>query len=302
MKKILIASPIRGGMSPSYVRAVIALLNSSLCRGDARQYAIDFAWTSGTSVAMARDEIANLFLQRGDDELIQWDADLGVADPQMMVSMFNRLLSHDVDIVGGAYVGHNFLSQFHGAAHDNHQSIGQNGLLRMAQIPLGFSKIKRGVFTKIEEDHPYLRYQMRETGMDRPKSMFEFFPNGIAGPNTGQGKIDRMKKVLTNPEGVESPHDRYDRILEILNDADYSQNIMYGEDFFFCYLARQSGFEMFIDNNLVVPHSTDVRLPVKNQLLLQALMEEWRWGDKVNAKEFKSHLEALGKMLNPDIL
>ena len=305
MKKILVASPVRGGLSPAYVRATIALLNSTLCRGKDAPYAIDFAWTSGTSVAMARDEIANLFLKRGDDELVFWDIDLGVNDPQMMVSMFNRLLSHDVDIVGGAYVGHGFPSKFHGAAHDTNQTILPNGLIKMAQIPLGFSKTKKEVFHKIKSAYPYLEYVFKETEMEAPKAgMFEFFPNGVVGPNTGQGKIDRIKKLL--PSGGIVPMEKLsERLQEIANavyDHDYSENVMIGEDFYFCRLAREAGVELFIDNNLIVPHSTDVRLPVKNQMLLNAIAEEWRWEGGVKSEEVFVHLNALRKMLIQEIL
>ena len=301
MKKILVASPVRGGLSPAYVRATIALLNSTLCRGKDAPYAIDFAWTSGTSVAMARDEIANLFLKRGDDELVFWDIDLGVNDPQMMVSMFNRLLSHDVDIVGGAYVGHGFPSKFHGAAHDTNQTILPNGLIKMAQIPLGFSKTKKEVFHKIKSAYPYLEYVFKETEMEAPKAgMFEFFPNGVVGPNTGQGKIDRIRaakgEFSHNLEGWAV------RIEDILNDSNYSENVMLGEDFYFCRLAREAGVELFIDNNLIVPHSTDVRLPVKHQMLLNAIAEEWRWEGGVKSEEVFVHLNALRKMLIQEIL
>ena len=303
MKKILVASPVRGGLSPAYVRATIALLNSTLCRGKDAPYAIDFAWTSGTSVAMARDEIANLLLRRGDDEIVFWDIDLGVNDPQMMVSMFNRLLSHDVDIVGGAYVGHGFPSKFHGAAHDTNQTILPNGLIKMAQIPLGFSKTKKEVFHKIKSAYPYLEYVFKETEMEAPKAgMFEFFPNGVVGPNTGQGKVDRIKKVLSRPDVSEKGNIPYSEILEIVNDSNYSENVMLGEDFYFCRLAREAGVELFIDNNLIVPHSTDVRLPVKNQMLLNAIAEEWRWEGGVKSEEVFVHLNALRKMLIQEIL
>ena len=304
MKKILVASPVRGGLSPAYVRATIALLNSTLCRGKDAPYAIDFAWTSGTSVAMARDEIANLFLKRGDDELVFWDIDLGVNDPQMMVSMFNRLLSHDVDIVGGAYVGHGFPSKFHGAAHDTNQTILPNGLIKMAQIPLGFSKTKKEVFHKIKSAYPYLEYVFKETEMEAPKAgMFEFFPNGVVGPNTGQGKVDRIRKIMGKwDDGAIFDPEIALEIKSIIYDSNYSENVMLGEDFYFCRLAREAGVELFIDNNLIVPHSTDVRLPVKNQMLLNAIAEEWRWEGGVKSEEVFVHLNALRKMLIQEIL
>lgn len=303
MKKILIASPCRGGLSPSYVRSVIGLLNSSLCAGKNAQYKLDFAWTSGTSVAMARDELANLFLERGDDELISWDVDLGHPDPKVMLSMFARLLSHDVDIVGGAYVGHNFLSQWHGAAASDGEKMNENGLLKMAQIPLGFSKVKRRVFEKIKQDNPWLQYVFKETNMNKQRGgMTEFYPNGLVGPNTGQGKVDRIRKVLTSPNFIyEHPKTNLDRVIEIIDDDDYSQTVMLGEDFYFCRLAREAGFEMFIDNNLITPHESHVRLPVKNQDILAELSQEWRLSNDAKPEELKQLIELLTPHLSKDI-
>lgn len=303
MKKIMIASPVRGGLSPNYVRAVIALLNSSLCKGTNPPYKFELAWTSGTSVAMARCEFTDLFLRSNFDELLQWDVDLGVSDPLLMVSMFNRLLSHDVPVVGGAYVGHNFNSQFHGASAATDSKMDERGLLPMAQIPLGFSKTKREVFVKIKEDHPYFEYQFRETQMDKAKSgMFEFFPNGVVGPNTGQGKVDRIKSVLKDYKTCAANFADYlDKIHAIIHDNDYSQSVMMGEDFYFCKLVRDSGFEMFIDNNLIVPHESHVKLPVKNQDILTELGQAWRLANEANPEEVKALIHKLRTHLNNDI-
>ncbi len=236
MKKILLASPVRGGLSTDYVRTLIALLNCSLCKGPNAKYSIEFAWTKGTSVAMARDEYTDLFLKRGDDELLQWDTDLGHSDVGVMLSMFERLLSHDVDIVAAPYVGHNFNSQWHGAAASTTESIREDGLIAMAQIPIGFSKVKRRVFEKIKQDAPWLQCVFKDTQMTKAKTgLFEFYPNGIVGPTTGQGKVERIKELLKTP--LPPNHDgalgRYFAIETIINDSDYSQNIMLGEDYYF---------------------------------------------------------------------
>jgi len=251
---------------------------------------------------MARDEIANLFLTRGDDELLFWDIDLGVSDPSVMVSMFARLLSHDVDMVAGAYVGHNFKSQWHGAAASTDAKADANGLLAMAQLPLGFSKTKRHVFETVRKNNPWLEYVFLETCMEKPKTgMFEFFPNGIAGPNTGQGKIDRIGKLTKEYKGDDWGQLVRD-ICKVVDDRDYSQNILLGEDFYFCRLVRESGFQMFTDNNLLVPHKTDVLLPVKNQDILTELSQEWRLANEGNPGEVKALIEKLRPNLAKDML
>jgi len=303
MKKILVFSPVRGCVPVNYMRGIIALLNSSLCKGPNPEYHFECAWTSGTSVAMARCEGADLFMRRGDDELISWDIDLGIPDPQILVSMFARLLSHDVDIVGGAYVGHNFNSQWHGAATSPDAKMNERGLLPMAQIPLGFSKVKRRVFEKIKKDNPHLEYVFRETQMEQAKpNMFEFYPNGVVGPNTGQGKVERIKEVLKDYKTCAANFADYlDRIHAIVHDNDYSKNVLMGEDFYFCKLARDSGFELFIDNNLLVPHKSEVLLPVKNQDLLKELLQEWRLANNANPEEVKALIAKLRPHLNNDI-
>jgi len=303
MKRILVFSPVRGGLPTDYVRSLIALLNSSLNKGPNAKYAIDFAWTMGTSVAMARDEGANLFLQRGDDELVSWDVDLGSKDIPYMLAMFERLLSHDVDIVGGAYVGHNFNSQWHGAAANPDAKMREDGLLPMAQIPLGFSKVKRRVFEGIKKNRPDLEYVFRETQMEKAKpNMFEFYPNGIVGPNTGQGKVERIKALLGATVGnLDSAWKLLNEVKEIIEDADYSQSVMLGEDFYFCKLARDAGFEMFIDNNLIVPHESGVRLPVNNQKILSELSQEWRLHNDAKPEQVAELLKQMSPLLNQQI-
>lgn len=300
MKKILIFSPVRGGLSTDYVRTLIALLNSSLAKGPNAKYQFEFAWTKGTSVAMARDEGTHLFLERGFDEQLSWDIDLGSADVGHMLAMFARLLSHDVDIVAGPYVGHNFNSQWHGAAASTTESIRSDGLISMAQIPIGFSKIKRRVFEKIKADAPWLQCVFKDTQMEKAKTgLFEFYPNGIVGPTTGQGKIERIKKVLG--EAFTTPADMLHAVKTIVEDWDYSQNIMLGEDYYFCKLARDSGFELFIDNNLIVPHESGVRLPVNNQKILAELSQDWRLHNNATPEARNELLAKLQPLLTPDI-
>ncbi len=303
MKKILLCSPVRGGLGTDYVRTLIALLNSSLCKGPNAKYSIEFAWTKGTSVAMARDEYTDLFLKRGDDELVQWDVDLGHSDVGVMLSMFERLLSHDVDIVAAPYVGHNFNSQWHGAAASTTESIREDGLISMAQIPIGFSKIKRRVFEKIKVDAPWLQCVFKDTQMTKAKTgLFEFYPNGIVGPTTGQGKIERIRAYLRDtPLSVLNPQKHFKDIEAIVEDHDYSQNIMLGEDYYFCKLARDSGFELFIDNNLIIPHESGVRLPVNNQKILAELAQDWRLAHTGTPEARNELLAQLKPLLSPDI-
>jgi hypothetical protein len=87
----------------------------------------------------------------------------------------------------------------------------------------------------------------------------------------------------------------------IIDDNDYSQNIMMGEDFYFCKLAREAGVKLHIDNNLIVSHSSSIRLPVKNQDICEALKEQWRLHNNANPEEVIALVDKLAPLLNTDI-
>lgn len=309
MKRILIASPVRGGVSPTYVKTLLALLFSKTNRimgGPNAPYDFDWAATSGTSVAMARDELANVAITRKFDGLCFWDIDLGAFNSEVTLAMFHRLFSHDVDIVAGQYVGHNFLSQFHGATVEKAE-LRPDGLMEMAQIPLGFSYISTKALLKIKEAHPHHTYVLKETCMNRAKAgMFEFFPNGVVGPCSAEGKLARLNKIdyrmkLGGLAYTEDATRIINEVCEILNDTNYDTNIMLGEDFYFCKLARDAGLKLYIDNNLIIPHDTGIRLPVNNQDILTALGEEWRLENNAKPEDVKDLIEMLRPYLSKDI-
>ena len=284
MKKILIASPVRGGVSPTYVRNLIAIL---MANWDGR---VQFNWaaTTGTSVAWARDELVDTMLSMNYDGILFWDVDLGTDDPKMMVAAVARLFSHDVDIVGAAYVGHNVSSQFHGA--NVNQPVRDDGLMAMGQIPIGFSLIRTNVFKAIRKKFPWHEYIQKETGVKPPKKMFEYFPTGIVGPNTAQGKLERIVAEMKSDKPDE---DLLVRIETIVNDNRYETNHVLGEDFYFCALARMAGFDLFIDNNMIIPHDSKVKLPIGMDELIFTLDESWRYKDNVSPEMVKDILSKL---------
>lgn len=252
---------------------------------------------------MARDELCQVAITGGYEEIIFWDVDMHSDDPRMQLALWQRLLSHDVDIVGGQYVGHNFTSKFHGAVVEG-ADIGPTGLLEMAQIPLGFSKIKVSALLKIKAALPHHRYMLKQTDdkLGKP-DMFEFFPNGRVGPCTGEGKVDRIKEVLLDYGKHAANFGEYlDQIHAIVQDDKYESTIMLGEDFYFCKLARDAGVKLYVDNNMIVPHLSHVRLPVPNSTVLESLGEQWRWGDKVMESEVVHLIEGLKTKLARDHL
>lgn len=310
MKKILLASPIKGGCSINYIKAIIVLHFSKANKifgGPNAPY--DFRWgaTTGTAVNLARDELACLAISGGFDGILWFDKDLGSADDQMMLDMFLRLLSHQergVDgIVAGQYVGHKFRSEFHGALIDQSTGPDKFGLLEMAQMPIGFCYMSTKDLKKIRDFNKHRRYFFKETGMKNGKEMHEFFPIGIAGECSDTGKMDRLRELF-KPGAIIKEEDFgvfIQKTMEIVSDDRYETNIQLGEDYYFCKLARDAGVKLYLDNNLIVPHASEVRLPVNNQALLDALGEEWRLHNDAKPDDVKKLIEQLRPLLSPDI-
>ncbi len=293
MKRILVSTPLKGGLSSEYVAALIKLLNWKQA-----DYQFEWAITKGTSVAMARCELAKLAIEPKNNfyKWIQWDKDLGPRNPNQMLSMFVRLLSHDVDIVGAPYVGHNVNSKFHGATDS--KEIRPDGLMEMEQIPIGFSAIKVSALHKIKEAHPQFEYKMKQTDdtVESPP-MFEFFPNGLVGPCTGNGKVERLKELLKT---CETADDFMVDAIKIIEDTRYETNYMMGEDYYFCMLARTAGIKLYVDNNLIMPHCSEVMLPITNSLLMEEVLKPWRWKEEAGEVDAENVSVLLKKLLGTD--
>lgn len=305
MKKILLASPVRSGVSPSYVRALMMLhfcKSNVIMGGKDAPWNICWAATSGTSVNLARDELADLAVKQNFDLLCFWDVDLGTFEPKTTLDMFGRLFSHDVDgVVAGQYVGHRLPSSWHGATTEDNATPRTDGLLEMAQIPLGFSTIPVKCLKQIREFHPQREYVVKETEQQVAKGkMFEFFPIGVNGPCSDSGKMERIR-MLCNGARSHAGSDFKEEVDAIINDSRYETNFLLGEDFGFCQLARQAGVKLYIDNNLIIPHESNLRLPLKNQDILAELSQTWRRHNDAKPEQVAELLKSLAPLLTTDI-
>jgi len=308
MKKILVASPVKSGCSINYIKSIIMLhfcTANKIIGGPNAPF--DFRWgaTTGTAVNLARDELASLAMRDNFDGILWFDIDLGSIDDQMMFDMFMRLLSHidhvDGGIVAGQYVGHKFISQWHGATMDGEPAPREDGLMEMAQVPLGFSYMPIAALEKIRAANPWRRYQFLETGMVKTKDMFEFFPIGIAGPCSSEGKLARLRAIVGKAPSTVASFEAMDEIAKIVWDDRYESNIQLGEDYYFCRLARESGVKLYIDNNLIIPHESNVRLPVRNQDMIAEIGHEWRLANDAKPEQVAELLKQLTPLLSKDM-
>ncbi len=165
-RKVLIYTPFYDvkGFAPyirSLVQTVVAL---------AKYSKLEFEWSSvmGDSyVWRARNTMAQSFMDSDATELFFIDSDQGWS-----LEAFMRVLSHDVEIVGGAYPVKNNWEMYGVTFHtlpDTRPEMGENGLIHGEKVPTGFMKIKRSVFEKLRAADPDNWY------WEGNRKMFNFF-------------------------------------------------------------------------------------------------------------------------------
>jgi hypothetical protein len=272
IRRILIATPLKGDIPKAYLQTSLQLVNSRF-----ENIKLDFLLLDGPAVQMARNEIASYALEQKFDELVFWDKDIqaDVDGINQTAGAMVRLFSHDVDIVCGLYSTRSLETHWHIDALPDEEA-NADGLQKVNRSAIGFSKIKTSVFRKLTEDNPdrvaYLIDPNRA-----PKTITEWFPMGIQGRNTPEGRIKEIKKILGDasrkdlkPETVIS---LIDRALTIKNDQ---VNLFASEDYWFCDMARASGIDIHVDTQLIMGHEGRCVFPLTTPRLLSVLSEPWR--------------------------
>lgn len=115
--------------------------------------------TNESLVQRARNGIVAHFLASECDRLIFVDADIGFTARDVL-----RLLAHDRDVIGGLYRKKS-LDRVDFAVNwiPNERSVArrdvETGAIECARIATGFLQIKRGVFERMAQAFPQLRYE-----------------------------------------------------------------------------------------------------------------------------------------------
>lgn len=265
MRKVLLATPIRGGASSSYFKSLMEVLRMPL-----PGIKLEHCVLEGPGVNFARNEIAHYALAIKADDLVFADEDM-----DFTAEHFGRLISHEtVDVVAGLYCkrrpGQPFwlMNPKQGCEIDE-----KTGLCEVEDIAPGFMKIRTSVFRRIEKHFPDLEfYNKPEEG--KPVTAFEYFPMGVWGPRTPRDRlakieeiiadIDREPAVYVGPGTVEPI--RYlsaiESIEEVLNAKNEPGNLR-GEDYGFCELARRCGIKIHADFGMaIIPHIGKIPFPI----------------------------------------
>jgi len=146
--KLFIATTMNGGAHMNYL--------SSFARFCA-EFRLPWTYRSepGDGIGAARDRCAAHFLASDCTDMLFIDADIGFTAADV-----NRILSHDVDVVGGCYPLKEdgkptlVLSPYEGAAIDP-----ETGLQECVAIGTGFLRIRREALDRIKSATPRLEYE-----------------------------------------------------------------------------------------------------------------------------------------------
>lgn len=264
MRKILIATPLRGDLPPEYIRTLVSLLSAKL-----PETKFIYAFLGGCTVQWARDELAELAIKHGCTHVLFWDKDLEPTPEQAV-----KLLSHDVDVVAALYTKRHVNTHWHVFGDPRFKDDERkDGLMRVMKVAIGFSLIKTSVFAKLKAHFPERQYYKRDGG-EEPTTLHEYFPMGIVGNNSIDGKFRQIRSLIANTSKTDT--EIRAEVYDIINAKDYSENQIRGEDFYFCELCLEAGVELYIDPTLMIPHNGEVRYPIPTPLLLQMLEEPWR--------------------------
>ncbi len=159
MAKAFIATPTYSGtLCLGYVESLFAGLGSL---ADAGHSATVRFLPGNCYIALARNQMVTQFLETDCTDLIFIDDDLSF-EPEGL----NKILSHDVDIVGGSYPmktseqGNYPVRLLCGV--DGKPTV-KNGLLECDGIPTGFMRIRRNVIEKMIEAYPEREFKDSRT-------------------------------------------------------------------------------------------------------------------------------------------
>lgn len=270
-RKILIGTPIRLGLTSTYISGFIDVMRAQI-----PNLTIEFCIIEGPSVNLARNEIAHYAKAIKADDLLFIDSDL-----KWTTEHFKRILQYeDLDIVGGIYckkVGGDpqwLMNAIPGGIDPDAE------VCEVAEIATGFMKIRvEKVFGAIEKTFPELKFHCYKEFKNIDGSGFahEYFPMGVTGTRHPRNRLTRIKEELENLRKSDDPGTEASRIQR-MSDAiakidqacydDQPPGLLRGEDYYFCYLAREAGCKVYADFGMaVLPHVGNAAYPITPDLV-----------------------------------
>lgn len=258
MKKVLVATPIRNGTDSNYIRSLIASL-----RADLPGYQLEFEVVGNTYVSFARNNLACYAVDHGFDEILWIDDDMLYS-----VDHVRRILSHsDSYVVGGIYCKRKpGEPEWLFVPHPDAKPL-PDGRLECTGLATGFLRTPVSLLKHIQARFPDRRYLHRDPKTGRDTHLFEFFPMGIVGPGTPEGRLESIKYLLADESSTLKANDLLSQIREAAFGV-REPGVIRGEDYYFCRIARKAGVQLYVDLGMPpVPHIGSVAFPITPEMV-----------------------------------
>lgn len=255
MRSVLIATPIRNGTDSNYVRSLIASLQAEL------PFRLHFEVVGNTYVSFARNTLAAWAIEHDFDDVLWVDDDM-----LYTVEHLRRILSHPQDIIVGAV----YCKRKPGEPEwlfvpklDARQL--PSGLLECTGVATGFLRTPVSLLRKMADRFPDRRYRHQHPTTKAESVRTEFFPMGLVGPGTAEGRLESIRYTLAD-ESLKAN----DLLIQIREAAFgiREPGMLRGEDYYFCRLARQAGIQVFVDLGMQpIQHVGSVPFPITPEMV-----------------------------------
>ena len=178
MKKVIIAIPSHSGtLHSACVLSLMATQHLLFKKG----IEVEVNILNGCAyLPVARNTLVAMFMKDKDaTDLFFIDADVGFPADAVI-----KLLERDEDIVAGIYPLKTDLTAFPVQIKtEDNIPIGRDGLISADFLPTGFMRIKRRVFTIMQEKYPELKYESNIVNVTNSDvdDVYDFFNMGVIG-------------------------------------------------------------------------------------------------------------------------
>lgn len=214
-QRVFIAVPSKTGQIDIGTNAAMI---QTMCTLQAAQKPTKYRPVPGDSIiARVRNALVHEFMATDCTDLVFIDDDLTFDSHGML-----RLLSHDVDVVGGAYLKKQAAREYPVRLRPpGERKLRNDGLMECNLLPTGFLRIRRPVIEQMLEAHQHLRYRCLNAAGETEVHTALFWVSLGRGLDAGPDDL---------PE-------------------------LWGEDFTFCERWRAMGGTVYLDTLLRFGHS-----------------------------------------------
>lgn len=255
-KKITICSPCKGGIPWYFLRPLITVLTTPH-----EKFTFNFLVEAGNNaIGISRNILADAVINDPQEPyaVVMIDSDAFWTPEQLY-----QLCSHEEDFVAGPYVRKHSGPVSWLIIRTPGTEIRTDGMMQLDYAGTHFHYFKTSAMKAMREFYPERMFTYDDVdGEFKNKKMCELFPIGLVGPNTPEGRIERIKTALRDGR-TDFDSKVFSEILTIVNGVHPSETRMLGEDYSFSRLARKAGFKIWCDRNLnPVGHVGDVVYPI----------------------------------------